>query len=275
MKFIPMTLHYMRYSTKKFLDKFERSPFDMFDLYMCAPQLSAFDYRLKDLIDFARDVKRRGLSIYAVTPENCAYPCNFATQNEETRESSLRYYQRAIDTAQYLDCPNVQISIGFGYFDRPRKEAWSNTRDSLELLCEYAQKKGRNILLEENKSSTTQTIVYSHDIARMIKDVGADNLFGMVDTDQMTYAKETLDDYFANLGEKMAYVHFNDNGHTVPGHADFPMKQYYEDLKRNGYEGVCAAEICDRRYYIDPDKAIDDYISWLVANTEEFKDFVP
>ena len=34
MKFIPMTLHYLRYSPKKFLDKLERSPFDTFDLYM-------------------------------------------------------------------------------------------------------------------------------------------------------------------------------------------------------------------------------------------------
>lgn len=271
MKFIPMTYHYLRYSPKKFLDKLENSPFDTFDLYMSAPSLSGFDYRLKDLIEFAHEVKKRGLKIYAVTPENCTYPCNFATQNEETRESSLRYYQRVIDTAEFLDIPNVQISIGFGYFDAPREEAWANTRECLKLLCEYAKKKGRNIFLEENKKTTTQVLVYSRDLAQMIKEVGYDNIYGMVDTDQMTYAGETLDDYFNNLGDRMAYVHFNDNGHTVPGDGDFPMAKYYQDLKRIGYQGVCCAEICDRRYYIDPDKAIDDYVAWLKENTDEFK----
>ena len=114
MKFIPMTLHYLRYSPKQFLDKLERSPFDTFDLYMSAPQLNPFDYALGDLLQLDKEIRRRGLKVYAITPENCTYPCNFATQNRETRESSLRYYQRAIDTAEYLECPNVQISIGFG-----------------------------------------------------------------------------------------------------------------------------------------------------------------
>ena len=32
----------------------------------------------------------------------------------------------------------------------------------------------------------------------------------MVDMDQMTYAGETIDDYFANLGDKLQHIHFND-----------------------------------------------------------------
>lgn len=273
MKFIPMTLHYLRYSPKQYLDKLERSPFDMFDLYMCAPQLNAFDYALKDLLDLDQEIRRRNLKVYAITPENNSYPCNFATQNKETRESSLRYYQRAIDTAEYLGCPNVQISIGFGYFDAPRQEAWDNTRECMQLLAEYGKKKGVNFFLEECKVTTTQVLNYSDDIAKMITEIGFDNVQGMVDTDQMTFAGQTMDDYFNSLGDKMGYVHFNDRGHTVPGHADFPMKQYYEDLKRNHYDGVCCFELIDRRYYIDPDQAVDDCVDWLIANTDEFKDY--
>ena len=92
---------------------------------------------------------------------------------------------------------------------------------------------------------------------------------GMVDMDQMTYAGETIDDYFANLGDKLQHIHFNDRGHTVPGDADFPMKEYYDQIKAHGYEGTCSFEICDRRYYIDPDKAIDDTVAWMRANTHE------
>ena len=59
----------------------------------------------------------------------------------------------------------------------------------------------------------------------------------------------------------------------MPGHEDFPMKKYYEDLKRNNYGGVCCFELTDRRYYEDPDKAVDQCIEWLVKNTDEYKGY--
>lgn len=104
---------------------------------------------------------------------------------------------------------------------------------------------------------------------RMIEEIGSSHIHGMVDLDQMTYAEESIDDYMDNLGAQLVHVHFNDRGHTVPGDGDFPMKKYYKDLKRRGYEGTISFEICDRRYYCDPDKVIDDITEWLRNNTTE------
>ena len=186
-----------------------------------------------------------------------------------TRESSIRYYQRAIDTAQFLECPAIQISTGFGYFDMPREEAWKFCRESVGTLAAYAERKGVTLLLEELKVTTTNVLITSKDLAKMIAEIDSPAVVGMVDMDQMTYAGETIDDYFANLGDKLQHIHFNDRGHTVPGDADFPMKEYYDQIKAHGYEGTCSFEICDRRYYIDPDKAIDDTVAWMRANTHE------
>ena len=204
-----MSYHYVRYPIEKFLDKVERSPFDSIDLYCSAPQLNMFDYPVSRLLELDKSIRRHHLSVMAMTPENCVYPVNFCTQDTLTRESSLRYYQRAIDTAEFLGCPRVQISTGFGYFDAPREEAWNNCRESMAQLAAYAERKHVTLL------------------------------------------------------------HFNDRGHTVPGDADFPMKEYYDQIKAHGYEGTCSFEICDRRYYIDPDKAIDDTVAWMRANTHE------
>lgn len=269
MKLAPMNYHYVRYPIGKFLDKVERSPFDSIDLYCSAPQLNLFDYPLGRLLELARELRRRHLSVMAMTPENCVYPVNFCTQDLLTRESSLRYYQRAVDTAEFLSCPNVQISTGFGYFDAPREEAWKYCREAVGQLALYCEKKGVTLLLEELKVTTTNVLVTSGDLAKMIREIGSPAVVGMVDMDQMTYAEETVDDYFANLGDRLRHVHFNDRGHTVPGDADFPMKQYYDRLKAHGYDGTCSFEICDRRYYCDPDKAIDDIVAWLKANTNE------
>ena len=38
----------------------------------------------------------------------------------------------------------------------------------------------------------------------------------MVDMDQMTYAGETVDDYFDHLGERLMHIHFNDRGIRFP-----------------------------------------------------------
>lgn len=152
MKFAPMNYHYLRYPLTKFLDKVERSPFDSIDLYCSAPQLNLFDHPLSHLLELDGELRRRHLSVAAMTPENCVYPVNFCTQDRITRESSLRYYQRAIDTAEFLGCPRVQISTGFGYFDAPREEAWNNCRESMAQLAAYAERKHVTLLLEELKT---------------------------------------------------------------------------------------------------------------------------
>ena len=149
MKFAPMNYHYLRYPIKKFLDKVERSPFNSIDLYCSAPQLNLFDYPLLRLIELKKEIEAHHLSVMAMTPENCVYPVNFCTQDDLTRESSIRYYQRAIDTAQFLDCPCVQISTGFGYFDQPREEGWKYCRESLWTLAQYCEKKDVRLLLEQ------------------------------------------------------------------------------------------------------------------------------
>ena len=48
------------------------------------------------------------------------------------------------------------------------------------------------------------------------------------------------------------------------------MKEYYDSIKNRGYDGTVSFEICDRRYYRDPDKAIDDIVAWMKVNTNEF-----
>ena len=151
----------------------------------------------------------------------------------------------------------------------PREDAWNFCRDSVGTLAAYAERKGITLLLEELKVTTTNVLITSRDLAKMIAEIGSPAVVGMVDMDQMTYAEETIDDYFANLGEKLQHIHFNDRGHTVPGDADFPMKQYYDQIRAHGYEGTCSFEICDRRYYCDPDKAIDGIVAWMKANTTE------
>ena len=222
MKLAPMSYHYVRYPIEKFLDKVERSPFDSIDLYCSAPQLNMFDYPVSRLLELDKSIRRHHLSVMAMTPENCVYPVNFCTQDTLTRESSIRYYQRAIDTAQFLECPAIQISTGFGYFDMPREEAWKFCRESVGTLAAYAERKGVTLLLEELKVTTTNVLITSKDLAKMIAEIDSPAVVGMVDMDQMTYAGETIDDYFASTGGRFIWPadggYFNGSLGAYRGH---------------------------------------------------------
>ena len=150
----------------------ERSPFNSIDLYCSAPQLNLFDYPLLRLIELKKEIEAHHLSVMAMTPENCVYPVNFCTQDDLTRESSIRYYQRAIDTAQFLDCPCVQISTGFGYFDQPREEV-GNTAENRCGHWRSIAKERRQVTFGRVKSNDDKRAYHKQ---RYRKDAGRDRV---------------------------------------------------------------------------------------------------
>lgn len=93
------------------------------------------------LIQLNRDIRDRHLTPYVLTAENCVYPVNLATSDLLTWESTQRYYQRLIDTAQFLECPHIQICPGTGYYDADKDEAWKRQVEAVQLLAEYAKRK--------------------------------------------------------------------------------------------------------------------------------------
>lgn len=270
MKLLLMNYHYLRYPLERFLDKMQKLEVGEMELYCSGPQLNIFDYPLSKLIALDRELRRRKLRVEILTPENFSYPVNFAAADKQVTEDSLRYYQRAVDTASFLGCSKVQISVGSGYFDEDKEEIWKRCRENLETLTAYCEKKHVELLLEELKDSSAAILNNSTEVARMINEIASPALSGMLDIDQMTCAGEKPADYFANLGEKMRHIHFNDRGHTIPGDADYPMKEYYQEIVRTGYVGTCSFEICDRRYFKDPDEATERLKLWLMENTNEW-----
>lgn len=263
MKFTLMSYHYLRYPIRTYLDKIASSRLDGLDIYCTAPQFNPFDYELNDLIQLRGDIRDRRLVPYVLTAENCAYPVNLATSNMVTWESTLRYYQRLIDTAGFLDFPNIQMCPGSSYFDGDVSAGWDRQVEAFGLLTTYAKRKGVNIFLETCKATTTNLIVTSTELMKFITEVGADNLMGLSDTDQMSLAGEDINDYVDNLGDRYGFVHFSDAGHSIPGIGGLPMKEYYDTLVSRGYDGWLSCELCNRSYYVEPDKATDAYIDYI------------
>ena len=223
MKFTLMSYHYLRYPIRKYLDKMERVGLDGIDIYCTGPQLNPFDYSLGALIQLNRDIRDRHLTPYVLTAENCVYPVNLATSDLLTWESTQRYYQRLIDTAQFLECPHIQICPGTGYYDADKDEAWKRQVEAVQLLAEYAKKKGVTIFMETCKITTTNLVVTSKELKQFIDDVGADNLLGLSDTDQMSQAGE--------VGEKARLICHTQSEPVLESTSQVSFTNYIGELK--------------------------------------------
>lgn len=268
MKLAAMNYHYIRYPLNYFLDHVEQSPLRYIEFYAAAPHLNIYTYTLNNLVQVKKAIKERNLEIVCLTPENCVYPVNLSSQDRILREDSLKYYMRVLDTAEYLQSPKVQLCLGYGFFDQPREEAWANGRDSLFQLTHYAEQKGIQLILEPLMVTTSNVINSSAQLIQMIQEINAPNLAGMLDLSQMAWYQETPADYFRNLGDKLQHIHFNDRAHLVPGDGDLPMKDYFDQIISHGYNDTMAFEICDRRYFCDPNNAIDRIVEWFNKNTD-------
>lgn len=109
----------------------------------------------------------------------------------------------------------------------------------------------------------------SQQLANMLREIDSPHLVGMMDIDQMVCCNETPKDYFTKLGNKLQHIHFNDQGHLVPGDGTYPMRDYFRQILDSGYAGTCSFEICDKRYFKRPDEAFDKCVKWLQENTDE------
>jgi protein FrlC len=266
MKFAAMNFHYIRYPLERFLNDAVNVGFRDVELWAAAPHFNIYDVDGGQVRRLKREIKSRELSLHCLTPEQCVYPVSLSIQDEVLRRSSLAYFQKSIDVAVALECERVLITPGFGYFDRPKEEAWEICAESLATLASYAAETGTVLVLECLLRTTSNVLNSCEQLAVMLHQVESPALCAILDTNQMADVGESVRDYAKTLKEKLQYVHFIDGnpiGHLVLGDGNLPLEQYLHELNEAGYNGVCSLEICDRRYYLQPEEALKRSAEWL------------
>jgi protein FrlC len=268
MKFAAMNFHYIRYPLECFLDDAVDLGFRYVELWAAAPHLNIYDADGGQARRLKRELKARDLSIQCLTPEQCVYPVSLSIQDEVLRRSSLAYFKKTIDMAAALECERVLITPGFGYYNRPKEEAREICAESLTMLSTYAAEAGTVLVLECLLATTSNVLNSSGQLAAMLQQVESPALCAILDVNQMADLGESVRDYTEALKEKLQYVHFIDGnpvGHLALGDGNLPLDLYLRELDKAGYDGMCSLEICDRRYYLEPKKALGRSVEWLRA----------
>jgi protein FrlC len=263
-----MSACYGHYSFGYFLRSMQRFGVRHIEIWGGSPHICSDDRTLNRVTSLKQKTDALGMDIIAYTPEQVQYPYNIAAQESDIRSKSIDYFKKNIDITAALQSPIMLINAGWGYLDEAKEAAWDRSRTSLRHLALYAKEQGVMLALEVLTKISSNLINYSYELAKMISEVNEPSMKGMIDVGQMSILGETIANYFDALGEPPVHIHIMDGqpaAHLALGDGILPVKSYIDEVIVHGYEGIFSMEINDRRYFLEPDKAIEQSLDTLTT----------
>lgn len=259
----PVNILFQFYSLDFFLKSAAEIGFRSVDLWTGYPHMLLDE----DFEEQCRDIRRRcddlGLTVSNVIPKVIGWPLNIADKSEKIRMRAIDYLKRAIDAADLLGAPSLQLVPGTGLYDKPVEDAWERSRNSLCQVAAYAAQAGKQLALEAIQIVESNLVGDRNSLFRMISEVDSPVLGAVVDTTHMEKNGESLDAYFALLGDKIKRVHLNESDQLPWGLGHSPIQVYLNQLNRFGYQGPISVEICSRVHYLKPYSALKSTYDYL------------
>lgn len=259
---------YGLFSLDYFLDSMNRLEQNNIEFWGAGPHLYQDECSVSDVDAIVKKIRGHHLNVICYTPEQCMYPVNIASRERYIRDWSLRYLKRSLEIASQMEAPKTLITIGQGYRNESRDEAWSRCRDSLFELAEYAGKMGTTIMLEHLTRTTTNLCVTASQLKAMVHETGGPYLKAMVDVDMAARVGEGPREYLEAMGTDIQHVHFIDGmpgGHLALGDGILPLDQYVRDLEEFGYDQYLTLEILSDKYHENPESAYAQSMGWFTA----------
>ena len=256
---------YLKYSPEFFLDTAEELGIRNIELWGAAPQFYPEVMTATRLSAFGREIRRRGLKVICITPELLGYPFNPAAEDEDLRKLAVSYVKRYIDAAGELDCGNVLVTAGCGYYDHSAGEAFRRSRESLHEICLYAKSRDVTMLLETLTPPSSNVLNTPEQQREMIKSMPEGSMFPILDLGQMAFMKQELSRYLAH-GGNLRHVHLHDTGaavHMALGDGNAPLLSILAALENAGYRHMYSFECNDPRYRADPAACDRRNVRWL------------
>lgn len=257
-----MNISHRYYSIESFFEAAHRAGYRNVELWTGSMHLYV-DNRGFDPIDRVRGLMDRyGIKIVGICPEqNNPKPWNIAARDKRAQERTRAYFEHVIDLAVALEAPQILVTGGWAFLDEPVEDAWARSVAMLRSIADYAECRGIRVAIEALQPVESILVNSAHDMRRMIDDVGSPALKACIDMGAMVVAGDTFDNYFDELGDDVAHVHFVDiegeTTHLAWGDGTRDMRADLESLVRHGYRGVVSAETYDSRYFADPTAALD------------------
>lgn len=251
-----MNIHYQYHPLDFFLDSMERLGVQNIDFWAGYPHFLMSTATASDARRVRKELQNRRLNLICCTPKQVGYPFNIAAEEADIRKASIDYLSRSLELAAEMGAPLFQVVPGWGNYHEPIDEAWERSKDSLHLLSEKAGSLGIFIVLEPLQIIESNLIRDRFALKKMLDQVDSPFLKGVVDTCHMAVGGEELVDYFHELGERVALIHFNESDQLPLGEGALPLDRYMQHLDTQDYKGYLTLEICSRKHFIYPEASL-------------------
>ena len=250
---------YGRYPLDFALDSLERMGANKIEFYACFPHFHLEDVSFYDVKSVIRKLKDHQLEVVCFTPEQCLYPVNIAALDVNARKRSIDVFKKSIQFGAEMGAKYVVTLAGYGTLDEDESFAWQRSVESLGILGDFAKSYGVTLTLETSPREYTTTH-NSKDVVRMINEVGASSVSGMIDTATLGFSGETMQQAIEDLEGNLKHVHIADgvpNGHLILGEGQLDILEMLRELDKISYEGPLSLEILNDKYMRDPHDAME------------------
>ncbi len=223
------------------LDKCKKMGFDAVELIPFDPD----NFPAKKTRQAASDL---GLTIntgYGMPPEY-----NVISPEPKVRRNGMDFSKRLIDLSNEAGAEvfGGAIYCGWGYLSgRMRsEEEWKWGVEACRAAAEYAQETSELIIgIEPLNRFESHFINIASDAVRFIEEVGMSNVVVHLDTFHMIREEDDIPQAVLDTGAHLGYVHACENQRGIPGRGLVPWTDFFEALKKVGYDGCITIESFD------------------------------
>lgn len=164
------------------------------------------------------------------------------------QKTAMDYMTAVIDQMVVLDCPSligpVYSSVGRADAVPPAeyKQQWKTVVKNLKALCNYAEKKGKQICMEPLNRFETDFINTCDQALKMINDVKSPALKLHLDTFHMNIEEKDQPAAIRKAGKHLAHFHACGSDRGTPGNDHIDWPGIAKALKAVKYEGDVVIE---------------------------------
>ena len=259
MKFSQSSFVYFNYSLQEAIRRLHKMGYQGIEVWGGRPHAYRHDLD-GEMDEIVALLDRLEMSVPNFVPAQFRYPSIPCSLNETVRRDSVHYIQDAINNALRLNAPFLSVCPGMTLFGEDLDQAWTQLRQSLVQLLDYAEGTCLVLLIEPAHKAETTLILTVEDGLRMIEEIGSGQLGLLLDTGHANVNGEDLAEVVASLKHVPFHIHIDDNNgdsdaHMIPGDGNIDFGPFVKALQEINYQGFVSAEL-GFQYTLDPDPAV-------------------
>jgi len=171
---------------------------------------------------------------------------NPVSPEKALRDGAVNAFKLYIDCAKALGS-NILVgpySQGLGYFtgERPTKEEWDRSVDTLKRCCEYAGKQGIEVAIEPLNRFELYLINTAETGIRYVKEIGMEHVGLLMDTHHANIEELNVAKAFKEALPYTKHIHISENDRGIPGTGHACGKDVFDVIKEGGYSGWLTIE---------------------------------